>query len=186
MLDRIKMLIDWRCFKAGETIEFRPGVNLLVGDQGTGKSSLLILFSSKQTKEERARIRQIEGDKCKQWSFDFEKDNFRTKTHVGKNAMAEISSRFWSHGESCWLILNNMPQGETKPGVFFMDEPDMALSVRSAHRLVRAFEKTVSFGHQIIAAVHNPIVIAAFSEVYSLEHRKWMPSQEFLESQEDQ
>ena len=41
MLNTLKFKENWRCFKAGDTFDFRPGVNLLVGDQGCGKSSLL-------------------------------------------------------------------------------------------------------------------------------------------------
>lgn len=37
MLKTIIFKKDHRCFKEGETFNFRPGVNLLVGDQDTGK-----------------------------------------------------------------------------------------------------------------------------------------------------
>jgi predicted ATPase len=49
--------------------------------------------------------------------------------------------------------------------------------------LVRAFQHVADVGGQVIATAHNPIVIAGFPEVYSLEHRRWMSSREFIESQ---
>ncbi len=33
-----------KCFQQGEVISFRPGINLLVGEQGCGKSTLLDLI----------------------------------------------------------------------------------------------------------------------------------------------
>jgi recombinational DNA repair ATPase RecF len=41
MLTKIEFQRDYRCFKAGDCFDLKPGLNLLVGDQGSGKSSLL-------------------------------------------------------------------------------------------------------------------------------------------------
>ena len=41
MLRTVFILKPWRCFKGEEIIQFRPGVNLLVGNQGTGKAACL-------------------------------------------------------------------------------------------------------------------------------------------------
>lgn len=65
--------------------------------------------------------------------------------------------------------------------MIFMDEPDMALSIRSCHKLV-ALLKKLGKKQQIVAAVHNPIVIGGFPEVYSTEHCRWMPLEEFIGS----
>jgi len=66
-----------------------------------------------------------------------------------------------------------------------MDEPDIALSIRSCHKLVDMMKKFEKQGHQIIAAVQNPIVIESFPEVFSLEHKmKWMKSEDFIENPE--
>lgn len=44
----LTILEDWRSFKSGFKIIFHPGINLIVGDQGTGKSSLLHLISEEK------------------------------------------------------------------------------------------------------------------------------------------
>jgi len=37
-------------------------------------------------------------------------------------------------------------------------------------------------GRWIIMSAHNPIIISSMETVYSLEHRKYMSSKEFIES----
>jgi predicted ATPase len=57
-----------------------------------------------------------------------------------------------------------------------IDEPDMSLSIRSIHKLHKILAKT----KQIICSVHNPLLVSYVEEVLSLEHSKWMSSQEFI------
>lgn len=64
-----------------------------------------------------------------------------------------------------------------------MDEPDMALSIRSIAKLVGKLRQAVQNNCQVIAAVHNPLLINSFDEVFSVEHRRWMKSSQFVELQ---
>lgn len=62
MLRSVTILKDVRgCLKKGETFTFRPGLNLLVGDQGTGKTSLLSLIRSAAIQ---ARNPTLKGSRC--------------------------------------------------------------------------------------------------------------------------
>ena len=63
-----------------------------------------------------------------------------------------------------------------------MDEPDMALSIRSVNKLVKLFKLLIRKQNHIICSVHNPILINGFNEVLSLEHKKWMLGSEFINS----
>jgi predicted ATPase len=69
-----------------------------------------------------------------------------------------------------------------EPLIWFLDEPDMALSIRSCHWLAITFKEAADRGQQIIAAVHNPILIASVDQVYSVEHRCWMDSADFIKA----
>lgn len=174
MLESLTFTRDWRCFKCDTTFTFKSGVNLLVGDQGCGKSSLLLEISQqKYSKVEVAK-------KMVTYRFDFERDNLRVKTACSDNVAAEVASRFMSHGEANKVIFDNL--SGVKDSIIFQDEPDMALSIRSAYTLARWFEELAKRGNQIIVAVHNPIVISYFQEVLSLEHQQWMSSQDFIQS----
>ena len=179
MIKSMKFKVDWRCFKAGETFLFRPGVNLLVGDQGTGKSSLLTLFRwGLENNKEANRIVSVCADKSEFFMFDFEQDNPRTHHFI--EFTTDALMRYVSHGNCVLALLNVLGKKCDAKKSFIMDEPDMALSVRSILKLVGILQATQ---HQVIAAVHNPFLIRAFPKVLSLEHKKWMLSKEFLDSQ---
>ena len=178
MIKTLRFKTDWRCFKADELFEFRPGVNLLVGDQGSGKSSLITIFKwTIQSRDEAKRLAEIKGDQILLRIFDFEADNPRVRGYI-KHA-ADVAMRFQAHGD-CVLAVFDVIKDESTRKAFILDEPDMALSVRSIYKVITTLQKTC---HQVIAAVHNPLLIQAFPEVLSLEHRRWMASEEFLESQ---
>jgi predicted ATPase len=190
MIRALTFTKDWRCFKAGDRFDFRPGINLLVGDQGCGKSSLIQAihiggctgkdFGS--DKEMRDRI-ELEASPVTMYKFDFEKDNPRVQGHIGKNALFQLSSMWASHGETSRVVIRNI-EGLAE-ALILMDEPDMALSIRSCNMLSKTFRDVADRGSQVLAAVHNETVIRQVEEVYSLEHRRWMPSAEFIESQAD-
>jgi len=96
--------------------------------------------------------------------------------------MGQLACLFSSHGEASYAISKAVEKFDES--LIFFDEPDMALSIRSCNKLVNLF-KRLSETKQIIAAVHNPTVIAAFPEVLSLEHHCWMTSDQFIKSHEE-
>ena len=173
MLKKVKFKETFNCFKKNKTFKFKEGVNLLVGEQGSGKSSLLQAITS-------LNILSFDFDGDNQYKFlDLEKHNPRKKSEYVDNAF-DVHSRFMSHGES-----NNLLLGEIKKAkniMILLDEPDSNLSIRSCHKLIKLFNDTVKRKCQIIAAVHNPIIINAYPEVLSLEHNKWMSSKNFINS----
>lgn len=186
MFHSIEFTEEWRCFKAGDRFEFRPGVNLLVGDQGSGKSSLIGAIRGVGLKDTPGKFEHLKettiakADACRTYFFDFEKDNVRTQSHFVKNIMFQVASMHKSHGETNIAMLNSLKEADDC--LVMMDEPDMALSIRTCALLVKRFKELESRGSQVIAAVHNPIVIEAFDEVLSLEHHKWLPSRDFVAS----
>lgn len=170
---------DFRCFKKGEQVDFRPGINLLVGDQGTGKSTLLQILDQHPQCEKKADLK-VKG-RVHTAKFDFEKDNPRNRHYFSDSmdVMPQVAMMFMSHGELNRQILEFL---ETKKEMtFLLDEPDTALSVRSVKSLAAAMKVAVANDCQVIASVHNPILIESVPEVYSAEHRRWMPGREFIE-----
>jgi predicted ATPase len=188
MLKQLTFNEDFRDFKAGYSITFRPGVNLLVGDQGTGKSTILqALASLAQIKDyqyplDLAKKVAVDVTPCEVKAWDFEKNNRRTLGYLDYDHLAtQLSAKFSSHGEANLALLNSLEKA--KQIVFLTDEPDMALCIRSIFRLISLFTKAASQGCQIIAAVHHPFLIEAWKEVYSCEHDAWMTSKDFIRSQ---
>jgi predicted ATPase len=187
MLKILKFKEDFRCWKAGDQVQFIPGVNLLVGEQGTGKSSLLQAIAAASSNKKYTYPMGLEdkvavvSTPIKTGGFDFEKNNTRTLGYFGDNMAFQVRSMFRSHGQTNLDMLKAMSEGENT--LFFLDEPDMALSIRSITLAVELFRKAVDKGCQIIAAVHNPFMIWSFPVVFSCEKKMWISSREYVNSQ---
>ena len=192
MLETVLFLKPWRCFSGEEVIRFHSGVNLLVGDQGTGKSSLFQAIQLRGMKKPRSWnlppadtvpvVIDYRGEAIPVFAFDFEQDNFRTKPFFEDDIEFHVGAMRSSHGEMVLAMLNGLELID-KPMMVLLDEPDMALSIQSCRRLVRIFNHVASLGGQVIATAHNPVVILSYEDVYSVEHGEWMSSKEYVDSQ---
>ncbi len=168
MLENVLILKPWRCFTGEEVIRFKPGVNLIVGDQGSGKSSLFqaIQLRGMETpaswklppKADVPAIIDFRGDPMPSFVFDFEHDSYRTKPFFDGDFTFHLKSMHSSHGEMV-LAMSKTLEEIDKPMFVLVDEPDMALSIRSCCRLVRIFKHVVELGGQVVATAHNPILI---------------------------
>ena len=181
MIKTITFISDFRTFKNKETYTLQPGVNLLVGDQGSGKSSLISELRKLSEGNKSSHIKIDVVGPVKVFSMDFEKDTPRSASHI--ESMEQVLTKFASHGEVNNLMLRSMP-AVGKNVIVILDEPDTALSIRSCIALVDQLKKAEQAGAQIICAVHNPVVIEAFDSVVSLEHKKIMSSKDFIKSQQ--
>ncbi len=249
-------------FASGERFVFKPGINLLVGDQGCGKSTLLQMLmhyreydvkvdpkfynrsdgkseydylqgkkidKSLHIKEEFADAVAVESD-MEQMNkssvfFDTEHHNPRVlqgdngsrgelaiireflntmapkmneslveelfklaplyADHVRGDAKAELvmlQSRLKSHGQVIFPMLKAI--SDNNNGLIFLDEPETSLSIRSQKKLVDVLYQALSQGCQLFIATHSTIIMECVEEVYSLEHKRWMPTAEFIKTQE--
>ncbi len=179
---KIVFLEEYYCFQKNEEICLRPGLNVLVGDQGVGKSTLIgaITDGSRQVND---NVTIVCNENVHLRGFDFEKDNPRLSALGGRRGTMrygdQINMMCSSHGESQRSILESIQSSERD--IICLDEPDSSLSMRSCYNLCKLFDKVVAQGCQIIASIHNPILITHAKEVLSLEHRRWMSSEEFIE-----
>lgn len=170
-----------KLFKRGQIFELKP-FTPVVGDNGTGKSTFLqaILEKIQHPDSKTIEITSAGHQLTSYMLMDFEKDNPRMS--YDGNAFT-LLSRFRSHGETNMDVVCNH-FSEYKDKLVLLDEPDQALSVRSIIRLKSIFDQMISQGCQIIAAIQSETLIKKFDEVLSVEHQKWMKSDEFLKSQE--
>jgi len=187
MLTKLRFITDWRCFKKDEEIALKP-LTLLCGDQGTGKSSILqAIQECIKDSSDPARVKgllskqssvKVGTDKpTKTMMFDFERHNPRMSPHVSHGF--EVFSHFKSHGETVNMILNELTK-QHEHCCFRMDEPDMALSIPSILKLIKMIKHCLNNGHQIIAAVHNPILIQSADIVFDVEKREWIIPEQFF------
>ena len=127
-------------------------VNIFVGDQGCGKSTLINLIRRSApdlTIETNAYVKE---HGVKSFFFDSEKHNPRTTDpemyttpsgqDVGIGFKAAYMSRFRSHGE----VLQDMtvaPLYDARDCVILLDEPESGLSVTNQFKLIRAIQGAV-------------------------------------------
>ncbi len=192
LLSEIRFREDYRCFHKGQVLRFEKGVNLLVGEQGSGKSTLITLLRDRVGNKFKAelshRVMDVDMQACYVRWLDFEKDNPRTQAEIGLHDAFRIGSMSVSHGQTMLAMLNGLETIlQEAPGrtLLLLDEPDMALSIRSVNHLARLLGRAAEDGHQVIAAVHNPIVIASQPRVLSLDTGKWMASERFIAAASD-
>lgn len=192
-LEQITILEDYRNLKKDTVIEAKT-VNLLVGNQGTGKSTLLNLIYNKDSKLKlELSSYTIEND-ADLFFFDSEKQNPRilnpneftnadgTDKGIGfKNA---ITTHFKSHGE----ILKRYTVDALRKAsncIVFLDEPESGLSIRNQYNLIKSLDTALSNNCQIFISTHCIPLIESIEQVYSMEHNKWMSSKDFIDSQKN-
>ena len=187
-IKKVTFTEDFRCFSKSAVIEFGPGVNIIVGDQGTGKSSLYTCIqeaaTSKTAADKEHSVLKVKGDPIGVFAFDFEKDNHRTSSYFSPQLPMDFQAemRFISHGEYAKTMFYQVKTA--KKALLLMDEPDTALSPRSCLHLAKMFQRLVDKQDcQVIVMCHNPILFMSQEEVYNLEEMAWINAADYLQKQ---
>jgi predicted ATPase len=203
---------DFRCFKRGTMIEMLRPVVPVVGDNGSGKSTLAELIrcvlsgpeqrkanwrSIGMSKEQAEAVILLSIGPGRLIAYDFERDSARLTDMLQSH---DVHRQIWgmtaSHGEVSlsWLrdLMTTLRRPCDAPALVVLDEPDANLSPRSAYETVRYFREIAALGHQVVATVHNPILITGkipgdktpgWDGVLSLEHGRWLDPEEYLLAQ---
>lgn len=186
-INSIEIVSDHRCFNKGEDFKLE-NITLLVGDQGCGKSTLL---NGIQENDEFLEMHLSElGQKgVDSFYFDSEKMNPRIKdpnTYTNMDGSSKgigfsgaVTTRYTSHGETLVLFtVEALKQAENS--VIILDEPESGLSLKNQFLLAKEIKEAAKRNCQLIIATHSLVLIKAFKNVLSLEHKKWMKSVEFV------
>jgi predicted ATPase len=162
-----------------EGLELPPGVTVLIGENGSGKSTMVEmlaeayglnpqggsamarLFRTRDSEPglgtsliiERAAVRP-------HWSYFLRADTMHTLySYLEDNPGRRGQERFHelSHGEGFLEILRTRVN---QPGFYLLDEPDTPLSFTACLGLVALLYDLAQAGSQAIVATHSPIVAA--------------------------
>lgn len=181
--------------KKEKEIELNSAVTFFVGENGTGKSTLLeatavaygfnaeggsrnFNFSTNKTHSELYKhITLSKGLRAKDGFFLRAESLYNAATYIDKidaepsfdppviEGYGGISLHSQSHGESFLSIVQNRFYGN---GLYILDEPEAALSPMRLLTLIGEINYLVKNNSQLIIATHSPILMA-FPEADILE-----------------
>lgn len=177
-------------------LDFHPKVTFIVGENGTGKSTILeavavaygfnpeggtrnFNFSSNDTHSELYEyLKLIRGAKIPKDGFFLRAESFyNVATNIDElerecpgllNYYGGKSLHNQSHGESFFSLFMNRFRGE---GLYILDEPEAALSPSRQMSMISRMHQLVQQGCQFIIATHSPIIMAyPDSVIYEIKH----------------
>lgn len=166
-------------------IVFHKPITFFVGENGCGKSTLLeglaiasgynpeggtknYDFSTKDTHSMLYHaITLVKGSRKPAWGLFLRAETFYNMVTEAENIDDEFGGMFeryggssfhkMSHGESFYTMLET---DITDNGLYFLDEPEAALSPRRQLNLLGLLHKYADRGAQFIIATHSPILLA--------------------------
>lgn len=172
------------------TLELHPKVTYIVGENGTGKSTILeaiaiaygfnpeggsknFNFSTSNTHSNLwENLKLIKGVRKPEDGFFLRAESFyNVATNIdeiqAQDSYGGRSLHSQSHGESFLSLIMNRFQGN---GLYILDEPEAALSPSRQMALISRIHDLVQNNSQFIIATHSPIVMAyPDSIVYELD-----------------
>lgn len=184
-IDRDSYLHEIDAIKRMGTLNFRENITFLVGENGTGKSTLLeaiavaygfnpeggtlnYRFSTfDDVSELGGAVRMVKGFRRPKSSYFFRAESFfnvASKMEDYRDGMKKdvYYSRYGgkslheqSHGESFLAYF----QSFAREGLYLMDEPEAALSPQRQLTLLIQIAKMAKAGAQFIIASHSPILL---------------------------
>ncbi|MCF6245032.1 MAG: AAA family ATPase [Sulfurovum sp.] len=166
-----------------ETIDFHPDVTFFVGENGTGKSTLIeaiaqaldinpeggnknTLFTTNKTHTNLGHfLRTVKSfKKPKEYYFLRAESFYNVATYMDNVAPLPEEQGYGgkslhaqSHGESFMSTLLNKFHGN---GLYLMDEPEAALSPARQLAAITLIDELIKQKSQLIIATHSPILLA--------------------------
>jgi AAA ATPase len=165
--------------KSVDRIDFNESVTFFVGENGTGKSTLLeaiavamgfnpeggsrdFAFSTKDSHSELYQhITTIKTIYPKDGFFLRAESFYNTASYLDQHSSmlryGGVSFHEQSHGESFLSLVTNRFEGN---GIYILDEPEAALSPQRLMTLIVAIDELVKNNSQFIIATHSPILMS--------------------------
>lgn len=162
-----------------KALNFSSNITFFVGENGTGKSTLLeamavaygfnaeggtrnFSFSTKDTHSELSEhLTLSKRDYAKDGFFLRAESLYNAATYIDEvNAThnyGDVSLHSQSHGESFLSIVQNRFSGQ---GLYLLDEPEAALSPMRLMTLIVEIDNLLKNNSQFIIATHSPILMA--------------------------
>jgi predicted ATPase len=163
---------------AGNDISFENSVTFFVGENGSGKSTIIealavglgfnseggsknFNFSTRETSYELCKCLTIARRRVPKDGYFLRAESFfnvaSNVEELGVTGYGERSLHEQSHGESFLALFQNRFWGN---GLYILDEPEAALSPLSQMALLSKVHELVNNNSQLIIATHSPILLS--------------------------
>jgi predicted ATPase len=164
------------------TLDLEPGVTLFAGENGSGKSTLVeaiavaagfnaeggsrnfMLTTRASHSSLHDHLHLVRDARPHRNGFFLRAESFYNVATYVEGLGAEIMEAYGgrslhnqSHGESFLSLVLNRFKGK---GLYILDEPEAALSLRGQLALIRRIHELVEDGSQFIVSTHSPILLA--------------------------
>ncbi|MDD5741675.1 MAG: AAA family ATPase [Candidatus Nanoarchaeia archaeon] len=200
-LKSLTLTEDFRNLKKGYKIKFDSPITLLVGENGTGKTTVLDLIRSYYDVKTRSYMKSNTGKKIRVYGskleteevfyFDFHSDDMKYSGYFGEDMGSQVSAIWASSGEGAVTQFFSTGITKKESSLILLDELGRGGSIRTHYLYSIFLDKLATKNrNQIIAATHSPIIISELAEhpycsLYSMEHNRYMKLEDFLKSQKD-
>lgn len=183
---KISFLRDYFTFIEGQQIEISQGqLNIVVGDNGAGKSTFLEMFNKKNRRDKVGIYYNLENLK-KQDVVTLKAESFRAETNVLVDNRRELylnQLNQLSHGQAWNLELFRFRDKCSNNTFAILDEPETALSIESQIDLCKAItdmkRKYKNFG--CLIATHSLLITELIGErVIHIPSGKNMPAKDYM------
>lgn len=156
------------------TIEFNPGVNVLVAPNGTGKTTFLgaienLVLDTEQTEGVIAEVNPSKSDRKNVFFFSVKDmqpkqmlDDINPMKQVGIDEIAHwINRTALSHGQATHELMEDIAEVATNgtAGLIIIDEPELALDAENIFKLIESIKKLESKTQFIIVSHHPWLVL---------------------------
>jgi len=163
-------------FKKSSSFESKSGLNLLVGNNGCGKSMLINLLLKEN-------VEYLKGKTIIKIDLESANPNISTpdpETGI-TYSVQEICNKFmWnveSHGETREGVLKSILS--LKFDLLILDEPEQGLSLKNQKKYLEELKK---LNKDIIIVTHSKVFIENIEEVFDVENMEWVESKKYLEN----
>lgn len=162
-----------KLFNKGDTFELKKGVNILVGDNGCGKSTLIKKLVKKY--KNKLSIIHIDMEKANPTISKPEPEKGFLNGYSPQEIMAQWMWAMESHGETREGVLASILGYECD--LMILDEPEQGLSLRNQ---LKYLNKLKEMDRDMIIITHSKVFVENVGEVFDVEQMKWIESKEYL------
>ncbi|MHB9095469.1 MAG: AAA family ATPase [Eubacteriales bacterium] len=179
--------------RAAKSITFKTPVTFFIGENGTGKSTILYAiakkcaipiwqemgFQSEKYSEELFRYIDVEWAKDPVPGSFFASERFQYFAHILDEWAATDPEMLKYYGGESLVTKShgqcNMAYFKSRyriKGLYFLDEPETALSPKKQLELLKILKEISDLGNtQFLIATHSPILLAfPGADIYSFDH----------------